>query len=63
MTAALRPPADADPRPPALDRRGLFLWLWRNYLARHWRWLVVAMILMAIEGGRRSDAADGDGGV
>jgi subfamily B ATP-binding cassette protein MsbA len=51
MTAALRPPADADPRPPALDRRGLFLWLWRNYLARHWRWLVVAMILMAIEGG------------
>ncbi|MGR3632357.1 MAG: ABC transporter ATP-binding protein [Limimaricola soesokkakensis] len=51
MTTALRPPADADPAAPRPDRRGLFLWLWRSYLSRHWRWLVVAMVLMAIEGG------------
>ena len=31
--------------------RSLFVWLWRGYLAVHWRWLVVALILMAIEGG------------
>ena len=29
----------------------LFLWLWRAYLARHWPWLLVALVLMAIEGG------------
>ncbi|WP_341211916.1 ABC transporter ATP-binding protein [uncultured Limimaricola sp.] len=51
MTAALRSPADASPGTPRPDRRGLFLWLWRNYLRQHWRWLVVAMVLMAIEGG------------
>ncbi|EYD71195.1 ABC transporter ATP-binding protein [Limimaricola hongkongensis] len=51
MTTALRPPADADPGTPHPDPRGLFLWLWRGYLAKHWRWLVVAMVLMAIEGG------------
>ncbi|MGR3464752.1 ABC transporter ATP-binding protein [Limimaricola sp.] len=51
MTTALRPPADTDPGTPHPDRRGLFLWLWRGYLAKHWRWLVVAMVLMAIEGG------------
>jgi ATP-binding cassette, subfamily B, bacterial MsbA len=33
------------------DRKSLFLWLWRGYLVRHWRWLLVAVILMAIEGG------------
>ncbi len=33
------------------DRRSLFLWLWRNYLRQHWRWLSVAMLLMAVEGG------------
>jgi len=31
--------------------RGLFGWLWRGYLTVHWRWLVLALILMAIEGG------------
>ncbi len=31
--------------------RPLFSWLWRSYLARHWRWLLVAVALMAIEGG------------
>ncbi|MCP1169272.1 ABC transporter ATP-binding protein [Limimaricola litoreus] len=51
MTAALRPPADADPAPAQPDGRGLFLWLWRSYLSKHWRWLIVAMVLMAIEGG------------
>ena len=30
---------------------GLFLWLWRTYLARHWPWLVLALILKAVEGG------------
>ena len=30
---------------------GLLIWLWRRYLAVHWRWLVLALILMAIEGG------------
>lgn len=29
----------------------LFQWLWRGYLVRHWRWLVVALFFMAIEGG------------
>ena len=45
MTLAQHDPID--PRPDA----GLLLWLWRRYLAVHWRWLVVALILMAIEGG------------
>ena len=30
---------------------GLLIWLWRRYLVAHWRWLVLALILMAIEGG------------
>lgn len=29
---------------------GLFGWLWRGYLARHWRMLAVALVLMAAEG-------------
>ena len=29
----------------------LFAWLWRGYLVRHWRWLVLAVVFMAIEGG------------
>ena len=36
---------DVSPQP------GLFGWLWRGYLRRHWRWLAVAMALMAVEGG------------
>ena len=40
--------SDTATSPPA---RSLFAWLWRGYLAVHWRWLVVALILMAIEGG------------
>lgn len=35
---------------PAPDER-LFLWLWRRYLARHWPMLLLALLLMAIEGG------------
>ncbi|WPY95828.1 ABC transporter ATP-binding protein [Limimaricola variabilis] len=51
MTATLRSPAPAETGDLRADRRGLFLWLWRSYLRRHWRWLLVAMVLMAIEGG------------
>ncbi len=43
--------AAAGAPPAATDPTGLFLWLWRGYLARHWRWLAVALVLMAIEGG------------
>ena len=30
---------------------GLPLWLWRRYLVSYWPWLVLALLLMAIEGG------------
>ena len=30
---------------------GLLSWLWQRYLARHWRWLGLALALMAVEGG------------
>ncbi len=30
--------------------RPLMAWLWRGYLSRHWKWLAVAMVLMALEG-------------
>lgn len=30
---------------------GLLLWLWRRYLVSYWPWLVLALLLMAIEGG------------
>lgn len=43
MTDATAPTADKPQR--------LLGWLWRGYLARHWRWLAVAAVLMAIEGG------------
>jgi subfamily B ATP-binding cassette protein MsbA len=36
--------------PDLLDNR-LFLWLWRTYLRRHWPLLLVALLLMAVEGG------------
>ena len=36
----------SDPAPPPQQAR----WLWRGYLARHWRWLAIAMCLMAVEG-------------
>jgi len=36
---------------PAPRPSGLFAWLWRGYLRVHWRALLVAMVLMAIEGG------------
>ncbi len=29
----------------------LFLWLWRTYLRRHWPLLLIALLLMAVEGG------------
>jgi ATP-binding cassette, subfamily B, bacterial MsbA len=41
--AAMRPIPD--------NKDGLFLWLWRFYLRPHWRMLILALILMAIEGG------------
>ena len=36
--------------PPSAATRGLFAWLWRGYLRRHWRMLAVAMTFMALEG-------------
>lgn len=35
----------------AVNPRGLLLWVWRGYLARHWALLSVAMAFMALEGG------------
>jgi ABC-type multidrug transport system fused ATPase/permease subunit len=35
----------------AVNPRGLLLWVWRGYLSKHWRLLIVAMIFMALEGG------------
>nr|WP_238939481.1 ABC transporter ATP-binding protein [Marivita cryptomonadis] len=29
----------------------MLLWVWRGYLAKHWRLLIVAMVFMALEGG------------
>ncbi len=29
----------------------LFGWLWRGYLRAHWRWLLLALVLMSVEGG------------
>lgn len=34
-----------------VNPRGLLLWVWRGYLAKHWRLLIVAMVFMALEGG------------
>jgi subfamily B ATP-binding cassette protein MsbA len=34
----------------AAPARGLFGWIWRGYLHRHWRLLSVAVLFMAIEG-------------
>ncbi|MEQ9695692.1 ABC transporter ATP-binding protein [Shimia sp. SDUM112013] len=31
--------------------KGLFLWLWRNFLQKHWVMLALAMVFMALEGG------------
>ncbi len=35
----------------ARHNSGLLLWLWRRYLVSYWPWLVLALLLMAIEGG------------
>jgi ATP-binding cassette, subfamily B, bacterial MsbA len=35
----------------AVNPRGLLIWVWRGYLARHWALLLVAMLFMALEGG------------
>ena len=47
------PPAPRGPAQPGegAGRRNLFRWLWRGYLGRHWKWLALALGLMAIEGG------------
>lgn len=34
----------------AVNPRGLLLWVWRGYLAKHWRLLIVALLFMALEG-------------
>lgn len=34
----------------ARSSRDMFGWLWRNYLRRHWALLLVAMVLMVLEG-------------
>ena len=39
------------PDPPARPASGLLAWLWRRYLAVHWRMLALALVLMAVEGG------------
>ncbi len=48
MTETLSVPDTSRVRP--AETEGLFLWLWRGYLRKHWRLLAVAMVLMAIEG-------------
>ena len=30
--------------------RPIFGWVWQHYLKRHWRWLLLAFVLMAVEG-------------
>ncbi|MFP7673883.1 ABC transporter ATP-binding protein [Marivita sp. S0852] len=35
----------------SINPKGLLLWVWRGYLAKHWRLLIVAMVFMALEGG------------
>lgn len=35
----------------AVNPRGLLAWVWRGYLSKHWRLLLVAMVFMALEGG------------
>ncbi|MFP7571143.1 ABC transporter ATP-binding protein [Marivita sp. S2033] len=34
----------------AINPRGLLVWVWRGYLSKHWRLLIVAMLFMAMEG-------------
>ena len=36
---------------PDVNPRGLLLWVWRGYLAKHWRLLIIALVFMALEGG------------
>ncbi len=43
--------APAAMRPIPGDKDGLFLWLWRFYLRPHWKMLILALLLMAVEGG------------
>lgn len=31
-------------------QRGLFRWIWRSYMRRHWPTIAVAGVLMSIEG-------------
>ncbi|MEM6385238.1 MAG: ABC transporter ATP-binding protein [Pseudomonadota bacterium] len=31
--------------------RPVFQWVWSNYLKRYWKWLLLAFVLMSIEGG------------
>ncbi|MGO4917067.1 ABC transporter ATP-binding protein [Pseudogemmobacter sp. W21_MBD1_M6] len=38
------------PEDAAQNSRGLFMWLWRGYLVKHRLWLIVAIILMSMEG-------------
>jgi ATP-binding cassette, subfamily B, bacterial MsbA len=45
MTVSAPMDAPLAPRP-----EGLFPWLWRGYLRKHWRFLALAVVLMAIEG-------------
>ncbi len=35
---------------PEKSSKELFLWVWHGYIKQHWRWLLVAFLLMTIEG-------------
>lgn len=34
-----------------VNPKGLLLWVWRGYLSKHWRLLIIALVFMALEGG------------
>ena len=49
MAQDTTPPASGADTPPA--KSGVLIgWVWRGYLRRHWRLLLVALVFMAIEG-------------
>ncbi|SFE65496.1 ABC transporter ATP-binding protein [Roseivivax sediminis] len=44
------PLGDTAPDTSAKERTKLFLWLWRNYLRRHWPLILLAVVFMSLEG-------------
>jgi len=49
-TPAAHTPDTASPPPPAARARRLFPWLWRRYLRGELGWLLLALLLMSLEG-------------